>query len=143
MNNIYNIKDYYKKEVETNMDENLNIAMKNGFNTYDDYCYSIAKELAVNPAFSLNKEYQNQVQTYLKNTLNNFINYKQGFVYKNIEITVYALNELITEIYKGNEELIGILDSKGLSIKDFLKLVYSTSLDKISENNLGLKRGIK
>lgn len=143
MSNIYNIKDYFKQEVEISDEEKINLAKKNGYHTVEDYNYSIAKEFASNPSFSLSKEYYIQAQEYLKNVLISFLIYnKTNYIKEGKEITVYALNELITELYKGNEELIAILDKEGLSLKDFLKLVYTTTLEKVSENNLGLKREI-
>ena len=144
MEKVTNIEEYKTKKQELlSEDENLNLARKNGYSNFEDYNYSIAKEFAVNPNFSLNREYYDQMQRYLKNTLINFLLLKKSnYIKEGNEITVYALNELISALYKNNEELIGILDREGLSVNDFLKLIYSTTLEKVSENNLGLKRGM-
>jgi len=143
VSNIYNIKDYFQQEVEISDEEKLNLAKKNGFNNIDDYNYSIAKEYAANPSFTLSKEYYKQSLKYLKETLILFILFKKNnYRNENKEITVFALNELIEELQKGNEELNAILDKEGLSLKEFLHIIYLTSLEKVSENNLGLKREI-
>ena len=142
MSNIFNIQDYFKQEVELTDEDNLAIAQKNGFQNFEDYAYSIAKEYSVNPSFSLSREYYNLAQVYLVNTLRKFLNYTKNYEIDGSDITIYALNELITELNKGNEDLMNILKSEGLSLKEFLTIIQTTTLEKVSENNLGLKRGI-
>ena len=79
---IKNINDYLMNqrngESKEKMDlENLRIAQRNGFETYQDYIYSMSKEYSVNPSMPLNKVYYNNCQKYLINILKTFLIYKK------------------------------------------------------------------
>ena len=151
--NIRNIQDYLmeqriKKTKEETNKQNLILARKNGFENYQDYIYSIYKEYSVNPKMPLNKKYYGICKSYLLKTLKTFLEYKKyGKSYSldlngnRYDLTVYSLNELINAVYQKDEDIINILDQNNLSIKDFLKLVYTTELVKEDINILGVKRG--
>jgi len=151
---IKNINDYLMNqrngESKEKMDlENLRIAQRNGFETYQDYIYSMSKEYSVNPSMPLNKVYYNNCQKYLINILKTFLIYKKtGKSYSidkegnRYDLTIYSLNQLISAIYRRDKDIISYLDKRNLSINDFIRLIYTTELQKEDENKLGVKRGI-
>ena len=114
----------------------IELANKNGYDTYRDYEYSVAKIVSRDPRFALNKEYYEKCQLYLIDTLRAYIHYiRTGDIYNrnNAEegfvLTIYSLNELSSAILENNKLIISTIESMNINVEQFFNQISEPRVD--------------